>query len=204
MRRTLLLAAGLIALLGAGAWLHDPTTAQALPVLAGPSQASRIDPDLSRVLTTLGGRQGEVRCWSAPDWRQRSAEFAASAGTPGSSSRTLAGFLSLDRERINLPGETCNRLDGLRVSRADAYAAKVFAHELQHFRGVRDEATAECYAVQSVANVAVAAGLDGAAAKALAATAWSELYPYESPVYRSPACVDGGPLDFRPGSPVWP
>lgn len=204
MRGTLLLTAGLIALLAAGAWLHEPTAAQSLPVLAGPSQASRIDPDLSGLLTTLGGRQGEVRCWSAADWRQRSAEFAASAATPGSSSRTLAGFLSLDRERINLPGETCNRLDVLGVSRADAYAAKVFAHELQHFRGVRDEATAECYGVQTVVTVAAAAGLDGAAARALATTVWSELYPYESPVYRSPVCVDGGPLDLRPGSPVWP
>jgi hypothetical protein len=204
MRRTLLLTASLVGLVGAAGWLHEPKAAQALPVVTGPSQASRIDPDLSHMLTLLGGRRGEVRCWSSSDWRQRSAEFALFAGAPGSSSRTLAGFLSLDRERINLPGETCNRLDGLGVSSADAYAAKVFAHELQHFRGVRDEAAAECFGVQTVASVAVAAGLDGARAKTLAATAWNELYLDESPVYRTPACADGGPLDLRPASATWP
>ena len=205
MRRAALLGVGIAAVLGVLVWLNDPPSARgALPVLAGPSQLSRVDPELSAALTKLGGRRGEVRCWSISDWEERSAEFAAARGEPAVPGRVLAGYLSLDRERVNLPGRTCNRLASLGLSRADAAAAKVFAHELQHFRGVRDEALAECYGIQSIPSVAATLGLRGADARALALTAWTELYPTENPVYHAAGCVNGGPLDLRPTVADWP
>lgn len=205
MRRAFLLGVALAAVLVTLVWLDDPPSARgALPVISGPSQASRVDPDLSAALTKLGGRQGEVRCWSIADWAERSAEFAARVGGPAAPGRVLAGYLSLDRERVNLPGETCNRLSSLGLSRADAYAAKVFAHELQHFRGVRDEALAECYGIQSIPRVAATLGLGGAEARSLAVTAWTELYPSEGSVYHAPGCTNGGPLDLRPAVGDWP
>lgn len=201
MRRVLVIAAGVLTLAGGGVWLGSaPAGGSALPVLPGPSLRTRIDPDLSQVLTTLGRRRGEVRCWSPADWRRRSAEFAVHAGTPDTSGRELAGYLSLDRTGINLPARTCDLLSSART----AAAVKVFAHELQHFRGVRDEATAECYGIQFVDDVALALGADGASARALALMSWAELYVHEDIRYRSPACYDGGPLDLRPNSPVWP
>jgi hypothetical protein len=203
MRLLLILGAAALATVGAALFLtRAPAAAQGtLPTLEGPSLESRVDPSLSAVLTRLGGRAGEVRCWSSADWRRRSAEVAAHGGGQG---RELAGYLALDRGSVNLPARTCNVLDSLAATDESAYAAKVFAHELQHFRGVRDEATAECFGLQWTGTVAVGLGLDGASARELSWTAWSRLYVHENPRYRSPDCYEGGPLDLNPDSRAWP
>lgn len=78
-------------------------------------------------------------------------------------------------------------------------AATAVAHEAWHLRGVRDEATTDCYAVQLTWRVLVRLGARVAWARAFART-WVPM------VHGLPAiadCRDGGLLDLDP-RPGWP
>jgi hypothetical protein len=83
-------------------------------------------------------------------------------------------------------------------------AVHTLAHEAVHLAGVRNEAEAECYGLQTVDLVAVRLGADLATARALADYAFARLYPSLPPHYRTDACRDGGPLDLVPGSATFP
>ena len=83
-------------------------------------------------------------------------------------------------------------------------AVHTLAHEAVHLAGVRNEAEAECYGLQTVDLVAVRLGADRATARALADYAFARLYPSLPPHYRTDACHDGGPLDLVPGSATFP
>jgi hypothetical protein len=83
-------------------------------------------------------------------------------------------------------------------------AVHTLAHEAVHLAGVRNEADAECYGLQTVDLVAVRLGADLATARALADYAHARLYPSLPPHYRTDACRDGGPLDLVPGSATFP
>lgn len=82
-----------------------------------------------------------------------------------------------------------------------AQAVTAVAHEAFHLRGVRDEATTQCYAVQHVLAAARGFGADARAAGMLAQWAWRIDYPLLPPAYRAADCTPGGPLDLRTGSP---
>jgi hypothetical protein len=85
-----------------------------------------------------------------------------------------------------------------------AEALKILAHESYHLRGVKNEATAECYAMQAVPRVARAlAGVSFADAHALAVIVYLVSYPGMPPAYRSGECRPGGALDLSSG-PNWP
>jgi hypothetical protein len=83
-------------------------------------------------------------------------------------------------------------------------AIHTLAHEAVHLAGVRNEAEAECYGLQTVDLVAVRLGADLPTARALAAYALARLYPSLPSHYRSDECRDGGPLDLVPGSATFP
>ena len=83
-------------------------------------------------------------------------------------------------------------------------AVHTLAHEAVHLAGVRNEAEAECYGLQTVDLVAVRLGADRATARALADYAFARLYPALPSHYRTDACRDGGPLDLVPGSTTFP
>jgi hypothetical protein len=83
-------------------------------------------------------------------------------------------------------------------------AVHTLAHEAVHLAGVRDEAEAECYGLQTVDLVAVRLGADRDTARALADYAFARLYPALPPRYRTDGCRDGGPLDLVPGSATFP
>ena len=85
-----------------------------------------------------------------------------------------------------------------------AEALKILAHESYHLRGVKGEATAECYAMQAVPRVARAlAGVSFADAHALAVIVYLVGYPGLPSAYRSAECRPGGRLDLSSG-PTWP
>jgi hypothetical protein len=85
-----------------------------------------------------------------------------------------------------------------------AEALKILAHESYHLRGVKNEAVAECYAMQAVPRVARAlAGATFADAHALAVIVYLVGYPGMPPAYRSGQCRPGGALDLSSGS-NWP
>ena len=91
-----------------------------------------------------------------------------------------------------------------KVERA-VYAALVLSHESQHLRGVRDERAAQCYAIQTVAQVAERLGSPPAEARAVAAHYLVVDEPNMTADYSLPSdCVNGGSLDLNPQSDGWP
>jgi hypothetical protein len=105
------------------------------------------------------------------------------------------------------PSLACTRLGGGACGDevvALAWAASALAHESFHLRGVRDEATAECYGLQSTAFVARALGAPAAYAQRLATYTFWNVRPPVDYGYFSPECRDGGKLDLRPQTSRWP
>jgi hypothetical protein len=102
------------------------------------------------------------------------------------------GFLS---HYLN-SGKTAPSLD-------EVIAVHVLTHESMHLRGIRDEAQAECAAVQRDAHDAELLGASPAAALALARRYWSEIYPRMPDDYRATECRAGGTLDEHLSEPPW-
>jgi hypothetical protein len=127
-------------------------------------------------------------------------------------------------DSARLSGGTCDRLDDF--SRAGtkpafdclvpddracgrevvetARALSTLAHEAYHLAGVRDEAAAECYAVQTVDFVTEQLGATAGQGRIVAA--WAErtsarTHPAE---YHSQECRRGGVLDLEPRTSAWP
>lgn len=85
-----------------------------------------------------------------------------------------------------------------------AWAVHTLAHESYHLRGVAQENVAECYAMQMTARVALSLGITPRRAGQLQQWVWTHGYRNEPDEYQSTSCGNGGPLDLRPGSSVWP
>jgi hypothetical protein len=85
-----------------------------------------------------------------------------------------------------------------------ARALSTLAHEAYHLAGVRDEAAAECYAIQTVDFAAQRFGVGGTDARAVAVWAARTSARTHPPEYHSVECRSGGALDLRPGTPLWP
>jgi hypothetical protein len=84
------------------------------------------------------------------------------------------------------------------------HALETLAHEAWHLAGHQDESTAECYALQRISFVAGALGASLMEGEQLAKAAFIALYPQMAEQYRSSECRDGGELDLRPESSVFP
>jgi hypothetical protein len=79
------------------------------------------------------------------------------------------------------------------------------AHESQHVRGIENEAQAECYGMQTIQKTTEALGRSAADGRYLAALYWRDYYlKQRNEEYRSDGCRDGGELDMRPETHVWP
>jgi hypothetical protein len=98
------------------------------------------------------------------------------------------------------------RVAGVRTFPRDARAEVLatFAHELEHLRGIADEARAECYSHQNLAAVAQALGASRDEAHELGRVAWREFYPPSDPDYVSAECRNGGRLDLQLTNSSWP
>lgn len=177
-----------------------------LPVQGGTTEKSRVEPRLSRIGSSLVGERIEVRCWSKRDWRQLIEDREAGAEP------VYAGMAAEDGP-VDLAPEACTPLVEVTYERLRedgkarstlAYAIGVFAHELEHVRGEMDEPTAECHGMQRFAGVARKLGLPAAEARRLARVYWTEVYPDPDREYWTRDCRDGGKLDLRPRSSVWP
>jgi hypothetical protein len=88
-------------------------------------------------------------------------------------------------------------------SSATVYALLVLAHEAYHTAGVANEATTNCYAIQSMAYAATRLGGSEEEGR-LAALAMAALEPYQGGEYASHECVAGGKLDLWPETPSFP
>jgi hypothetical protein len=178
-----------------------------LPEQGGTTEKSRVEPKLSRAASTLVGERVEVRCWSQRDWRQLIEDRDAA------SPHELAGIAG-EGGPVDLAPEACVPLVEMMYTQTRpvtheqeslmAYAVGILAHELEHVRGEMDERTAECHGMQRLAGVARKLGLSAAESRRLARVYWMEIYPDAERGYRTGECRDGGGLDLRRRSSVWP
>jgi hypothetical protein len=154
---------------------------------------------LSAAASALAGRSVEVRCQSwAGSFTDANVEPGyvrwEADGSPASETtlkadvcRTLAGYLKS-------PG---------RPSEADVVAVHIVTHEAMHMAGLKDEAAAECAAVQRDARTARLLGARPAEAAELAARYWTDVYPRMPDDYRSTECGPGRSLDEALGDGPW-
>ena len=170
---------------------------------------------LGEVASAIAQRSVGVSC---PGFWRRLVEVA---GEDGRVHFDVAGRPSDEAE---LSARTCDRLNDFATAKTKpafeclvpddracdrevvrtARALATLAHEAYHLAGVRDEAAAECYGIQTVDFVTQRFG--GAANQARLVAVWSartsaRTHPEE---YHSPECRSGGALDLRPGSSAWP
>ena len=183
---------------------------QELPVRGGKTEESRIEPRFTKAATRLTGKPTEVRCWSERDW-----DSVAAAGSPygegEGDAADLAGFASVDDSRIHLAPDVCAPLvdlvygdPGAKPDEEITFAVVALAHESRHRSGIELESETECYALQDARRAARLLGASAAYADALAELYVAEIYTRHEPPYFDPECKDGGKLDLRPESSVWP
>lgn len=82
-------------------------------------------------------------------------------------------------------------------------AVHVLTHESMHMKGIKNEADAECAAMQRDAETAELLGASDAAAQALARLYWLNDYPLMPDNYRSSDCTAGGALDEHLPQAPW-
>jgi hypothetical protein len=173
-----------------------------LPDLPDATPQSRLDSALSEIASELSGVGADVYCWSKADWEDRTslgAWRAYAGGYPRS---------------INLSPEVCGGLTSLfedhlpvwEAASPDALAWSIaaLAHESIHMRGIHDEGVAECHGVQSIRTAAGLLGRTPAEGRYLTQRYWKRFYRWSRPPYRSGECRNGGRLDLRPGTDVFP
>ena len=122
------------------------------------------------------------------------------------------GVATLDGDLAILTPEICHDLyriafDGEVTGSRTGRAIAVLAHESWHLRGVGDEATTECYALQSGVELGVGLGLSEGTARQLMRQQLTEnaLRGVGTIEYRvTSECRDGGRLDLDPGDSSFP
>lgn len=82
-------------------------------------------------------------------------------------------------------------------------AVHVLTHEAMHMKGIKNEARAECAAVQRDAQLARLLGADPFEAPRLAQTYWQSVYPRMPQAYVSSECGPGRALDEHRGDAPW-
>jgi hypothetical protein len=175
----------------------------ALSGVAGATPADvRIEPKLTAVASRLAHRHVPVYCWSEAGWRRLTRRLGAAA----------AGITRPRPLRIDISPVPCATLHEMRgVASQQQYPSYdpsigliVLAHESQLAAGVHSEAVAECYGMQRMADTAVLLGVGRQFGHDYAIQYWSVAYQSHHDRYFTPKCRNGGPLDLRPRSNVWP
>jgi hypothetical protein len=186
----------------------------------------------ARVATAFAGRSVSVECADAASWRALAAEHGfdrattwaltplhwdSARGRPAAGSRAILSprACQLASSFASEPTEQGSRLcwhgGGPRpvLGECDGWAAKltavhVLSHESMHLAGVVDEASAECFAVQLDAVVAIRLGASERFAHAMAREYWTLYHPEQDRAYQSRECREGGALDLFPDHSGWP
>jgi hypothetical protein len=153
---------------------------------------ARTEARLAQVAAALVGHQVTVRC-----------ETLSQAWT---SAHTELGYVRFDADGqpeplATLTVDACSDLsDWMGDHRGDApqnqvVAVHVLTHEAMHLAGERNEARAECAAVQRDARTAALLGATPAQARAVAWRYWRIDYPTLPDDYRTADCAPGAALD---------
>jgi hypothetical protein len=186
----------------------------AVAVYLGPyRERQRDETALGRIASVIAGRGVTVECAGAfatltdVSSRDGSVEFgpdntpADEAKLSGATCARLRSFLAGD-----VPGLECLAVEADCSEEAEraAVAVNVLSHEAWHLRGVRNEAAAQCYALQTNADTALQLGASPDEAAAIASWVDRRVQPALPSEYRTSECRDGGPLDLQPERTAWP
>lgn len=149
--------------------------------------AARFSDEASRV----AGKPVTIRCDEAGDY-VGAVQHADGVALVGGNVAYLTPERCLDLYRLAFKGE-------VRSSRT-ARAIAVLAHEAWHLRGVSDEGTTECYALQSGVEIGEQLGLStGTAQQMMRQQLVENARRGQASDYRVPPdCRDGGRLDLSP------
>jgi hypothetical protein len=156
--------------------------------------AARFSEEASRVAE----KPVTIRCDESGDY-VGAVQHADGAATVGGNVAYLTPERCLDLYRLAFKGE-------MRSSQT-ARAVAVLAHEAWHLRGVSDEGTTECYALQTGVEIGQRLGLSADTARQMMRQQLAEnaLRGQASPAYRIASdCRDGGRLDLNPDSARFP
>jgi hypothetical protein len=151
---------------GPSSTFQDP---RPLPPTESMDTSSRVDRVYSRVATALARRATPVQCWSRADWRRRAAEWEARTPWLGELGPWRAYTL---RRTIHLSPAICAELGVLvrsprpiwhdRWPDALAWSIQAITHEAVHASGIRNEARAECYGMQTIRTATALLGRSAA------------------------------------------
>jgi hypothetical protein len=186
----------------------------ALAAYLGPYRERQQDEaELARIASVIAGRGVNVECPGAfasltdVSSRDGSVEFRPD-GTPADEARLSSATCARLRSFLagGVPGLDCLAVDARCSKEAEraAVAVNVLSHEAWHLRGVRDEAAAQCYALQTNADTALRLGASADEAAAIASWVSLRVQPALPAEYRTSECRDGGPLDLHPERTAWP
>lgn len=191
----LLAGLGVIAALAAVAWVVESRTGW--NGVAGDAQAEAVE-RFSAEASRIVGRPVTIRCDESGDY-VGAVQHADGVAAVGGRLAFLTPERCHDLYRLAAKGE---------VSFSQtARSIAVLAHEAWHLRGIRDEGTTECYALQSGVELGTRLGLSESTARRMMRQQLAEnaLRSGASVEYRVPAeCRDGGRLDLRAGDPAFP
>ena len=186
---------GLIAALVGAIWIVESRTGW--DSVSGDQRAAAVA-RYSDEASRLAEKPVSIRCDEARDY-VGSVQHADGVATVGGDLAILTPEICHDVYRLAFDGEVI----GSRTGRAIA----VLAHESWHLRGVSDEATTECYALQSGVELGRRFGLSDGTARQLMRQQLTEnaLRGVGSIEYRlTSECRDGGRLDLDPGNSSFP
>jgi hypothetical protein len=193
--RRFLVGLGLIASLLLVLWVVERNSGwSGLSTEARAATTDRISAEAS----WLAEKPVQIRCDEAGE-HVGAVQHADGVAIVGGELAYLAPQRCYDLYRLAFDGD----ISGSRTGRAIA----VLAHETWHLRGVRDEGTTECYALQSGVDLGRRLGLSAGTARRLMQQQLAEnvLHGRGSFEYVvSEDCEDGGRLDLNPGSSRFP
>jgi hypothetical protein len=184
-----------IAALVVAVWVLDGSTGWSS--VSGERRAEAVE-RFSDEASVIAEKPVSIRCDEARDY-VGAVQHADGVATLGGDLAILTPEICHDLYRLAFDGE----VTGSRTGRAIA----VLSHEAWHLRGIGDEATTECYALQSGVALGERLGLDEDRAEQLMRQQLTEnaLRGAESIEYRVTSdCHDGGRLDLEPEDSGFP
>jgi hypothetical protein len=193
--RRFALGLGLIAVLLGAIWFVESRTGW--NSLSGETKAAAVA-RFSSEASRIADKPVSIRCDEARDY-VGAVQHADGVAVVGGELGILTPEICNDLYRLAFEGDTT----GSRTGRAVA----VLAHEAWHLRGVGDEGTTECYALQSGVELGTRLGLSEDTARRLMRQQLVEnqLRGASTLEYRIPAeCRDGGRLDLAPARASFP
>ena len=193
--RRFLVGLGVIGALALIIWIMESRTGwDALDADTRAEAVARFSDEASRI----AAKPVTIRCDESGDY-VGVVQHADGAAAVGGDLAYLTPQRCLDLYRLAFKGEV--------ASSQTARALAVLAHEAWHLRGVRDEGTTECYALQVGVELGQRLGLSDDTARQMMRQQLAENAGRSraSPEYLVPPdCRDGGRLDLNPDTARFP